>query len=54
MYRASADDRGTVQALAQELDKAQEEGLWLCSINTISGRSNISDRGHRIQAQHES
>lgn len=26
MYKASADDRGTVQALAQELDEAQETG----------------------------
>jgi len=26
MYRASADDRGTVQALAQDLDEAQEAG----------------------------
>lgn len=26
MYKASADDRGTVQALAQDLDEAQETG----------------------------
>lgn len=27
MYKASADDRGTVQALAHELDEAQEAGM---------------------------
>jgi hypothetical protein len=26
MYRASADDRGTVQALAKDLDAAREDG----------------------------
>ncbi|KAF8131721.1 hypothetical protein K438DRAFT_1788226 [Mycena galopus ATCC 62051] len=26
MYQATADDRGTVQALARQLDKAQEDG----------------------------
>ncbi|KAJ6450039.1 hypothetical protein C8R47DRAFT_336404 [Mycena vitilis] len=26
MYRATADDRGTIQALARQLDKAQEDG----------------------------
>lgn len=54
MYRASADDRGTVQALAQELDQAQEEGSLLRSLNTICRRSDLSDRGHRVQAEHES
>jgi hypothetical protein len=27
MYRASADDRGTVQSLSRELDDAREDGL---------------------------
>lgn len=28
MYRATADDRGTVQALARELDDANTDGTW--------------------------
>jgi hypothetical protein len=54
MYRASADDRGTVQALAQELDKAQEEGSCPGLINAIRRRSDIAERGDRVQAEHES
>jgi hypothetical protein len=27
MFEASADDRGTVQALARELDTAHEDGI---------------------------
>lgn len=26
MYKATADDRGTIQALARQLDKAREDG----------------------------
>lgn len=32
MYRASADDRGTVQALSKELDEAQEDGKYFLFI----------------------
>lgn len=28
MYEASADDRGTVQALARDLDEAQQDGKY--------------------------
>lgn len=28
MYHATADDRGTVQALARELDDADKDGMW--------------------------
>jgi hypothetical protein len=31
MYHATADDRGTVQALARDLDTAQEDGKILNS-----------------------
>ena len=54
MYRASADDRGTVQALAQELDKAQEEGSSAGLMNITSWRSDLSKRGDCVQAEHES
>jgi hypothetical protein len=27
MFKASSDDRGTVQALAKELDEAREDGM---------------------------
>ena len=28
MYKASADDRGTVQTLSRELDEAREDGAY--------------------------
>lgn len=36
MYRASADDRGTLQSLAQELDEAQETGKLSFKILRLS------------------
>lgn len=31
MYHATADDRGTVQALASDLDEAQQDGAYILS-----------------------
>jgi hypothetical protein len=35
MYRASADDRGTVQNLSRELDEAHEDGRHLHFVTTL-------------------
>lgn len=35
MFDASADDRGTVQALARELDEVNEDGKHAIMPNTI-------------------
>jgi hypothetical protein len=37
MYEASSDDRGTVQALARELDKAHQDGTCILEVEYLSG-----------------
>lgn len=34
MYRATADDRGTVQALARQLDETDEDGMHVISASS--------------------
>lgn len=36
MYRATSDNRGTVQALAQELDEVNEDGIRHCIYSRYS------------------
>lgn len=60
MYSATADDRGTVQALARELDEANEDGMLFfffisvgCELKqiTVSGgiQRQLSPRSSKIQ-----
>lgn len=36
MYKATADDRGTIQALARQLDEAQEDGEFIIFVSDFS------------------
>jgi len=37
MYEASSDDRGTVQALACELDEVHQDGTCILEVGYLSG-----------------
>jgi hypothetical protein len=52
MYHASADDRGTVQALSRELDVARQDGMFAQYL--MSASIDPCNRGYTIQAQHQS